>query len=186
MAVNPITEPLRSAGRRVYMRRAHALERGKVPPGARVLEILRAPDGCWLEMPKPGTDDQFDWVPQDTSERARFAVAMQASFPLRRSVRERPNKDETARPECRVVVLGATSAFQNWLFENDANFILNAFNWIEGRDYRVRVSHESPQARRVDINAPGVLSSVHFVAVWLMPLLCVALGLCTAWARRRR
>ncbi len=186
MAVTPITDVLRRAGRRVLLRRAHALERGNVPSGTRVLEILRAPEGCWLELPKAGTDDQFDWIPDDAAERARFAVAMQSSFPLRRAARQRADKDATVRPECRVVVLGATSVFQNWLFDNDKEFVLNAVNWLEGRDYRVRVSRESPQARRVDVNAPGVLSSVHLVAVVLLPLLCVALGLCTAWARRRR
>ena len=184
-ASNPITEPLRRAGWRVWLRRAHVLERGAVPPGGRVTELLRAPADSWHELPLPGTDDRFDWKPPEGAERARFAVAMQSSFPPRRSAPDR-RADPTMRPESRVVVVGATSAFQNQLFLTNRDFVLNACNWLESREYRVMVSRTSPQARRIDVQAPGVLSRVHPVAVVLLPLACALLGLLTAWLRWRR
>jgi ABC-type uncharacterized transport system involved in gliding motility auxiliary subunit len=172
----------------VLLWRSHVLERGVVPPGGRVLDLLRAPEESWYELPQPGTEDQFDWQPPADAERARFSVAMQATFPIfpRRTARDHNAGDATTRPECRVVVVGTDAAFVNARLADNRDFVLNAFNWLEGREYRVKVSRVSPQARRIDVTAPGVLSRVHLVAVILLPLTCALLGLLTAWLRRRR
>jgi hypothetical protein len=185
-ASHPITETLRRADRRVYLLRSKVLERGTTPPGGILLELLRSPDESWHELPRPDTEDSYDWRPSDDAQRGRFTVAMQSVFALRRPPSPQAVGDGTTRPQSRVVVVGTKWAFVNAFVPDNRDFLLNTFNWLEGREYRVKVSRVDPQARRLDLAKPGVLSRVHTVAVILLPLSCALLGLLTAWARKRR
>jgi hypothetical protein len=183
-AQNPITESLRRARRRVFLSRAHALDRGEPMRGGYVLDLLRAPDDSWLELPDP-TSGRFDWAPGENEPTARFTVAMQASFAPPQPVPEEKRKSDV-RPECRLIVLGTADACANYMFPSNRDFVLNAFNWLADRDYHVRISPTNPQTRRIDLKEPGALARVNFIAVVLLPATCLALGLFTAWKRRRR
>ncbi|MBL8857396.1 MAG: Gldg family protein [Planctomycetes bacterium] len=187
-ALNPITEPLRRSGRRVLMRGAHVLERaesdGATPVSVR--DLLRSPEDSWHELPLPGTEDRFDWKPENDSERGRFLVALQASFSPRAKPPERANDDGRSRPESRIVVIGSKDSFQNYLLPSNRDFILNCFNWAGSREYRVKVSKTNPEARRIDVKSEGSLARVTWIALFGLPLISAVLGIATVWRRNRR
>lgn len=187
-ALNPITEPLRNADLRVILRGAHVLERSQAPARtpASLRDLLRAGEDAWYEVPLPGTEDTYDWKPDETSERARFQVAVQVSFSPRREALKRPGDTEGARPEARVVVVGAVDAFSNYLMPSNRDFVLNAFNWAASREYRVKVSRSNPEARRIDVKSEGALSRMTWIAILGLPIACALLGIATVWRRNRR
>lgn len=187
-AMNPITEPLRRAGFRVLMRGAHIIERapaaGATPVAVR--DLLRAPEESWHELPLPGTDDRYDWQPESDTERGRFTIAAQVAFSPRVKPLERFTEDGRARPESRVVVIGSTDTFQNYLLPSNRDFLLNSFNWAASREYRVKVSKSNPEVSRIDMKSEGQLARVTWVAIWGLPLVCALLGIVTVWRRNRR
>lgn len=187
-ALNPITEPLRRAGRRVLLRGARVLERSEAPAATppSLRDLLRAGEDSWHELPLPGTDDVYDWKPDDASTRARFQVAVQCSYSPRRKALERPGEAEGTRPEARIVVVGSTDAFMNYLMPSNRDFVLNAFNWAASREYRVKVSRSNPETRRIDLKSEGALSRITWIAIFGLPLLCTIVGVVTVWRRNRR
>lgn len=185
-AQNPVTAPLRRANRRVILPLARVVQRTDPPPGGNPLWILRTDERAWRDLGAAADPASFDWTPGPAEPNARnetFNVAMQIVYPARAAVppeRTLPN----GRPETRVVCVGSTVAFSNQLFDFNRDFVLNVFNWTSAREYRVAVAAKSPQVRRVDLSQPGALARVNNVAVYLLPLLCLALGSFMAWKRR--
>jgi len=181
-AMNPVTEPLRKAGRRVVVPFARALSPlASRPPGAAVLPILRTDDLAWLDL---GTVDSCDWTPKAGEPQQVFVLGMQAVFPAPGPIP--PERlPPGARAEARVLCVGSSAAFSNQLVGENRDFLLNAFNWASAREHRVSVEIKSPQARRLEVQEAGVMSTVQAVCVYALPLLCLALGLFTAWRRRR-
>lgn len=184
-AQNPMTDSLRTAGRRVYFFGARALERGTPPQAARVLDLLRSSPESWLELPLPGSEDRYDYQPEPTSERARFTLAMQVVFPPARAVGPRTGTSDDARLEARVLAWGSVDALANHLFASNRDFAVNAFDWLASREYRVRVDSRDREARRLDLSKPEPIGRVHTVAVLLLPGLCLLAGFATWWRRRR-
>jgi len=184
-AKNPITDSLRTAGRRVYLWFSRALDRSPAPPAARVLELLRSAPESWLELPVAAGEESYDFEPDSASERGRFTLAMQSAFPPLRDVAPRASAHEAARPEARVLALGSVDALANQLFANNRDFAVNAFDWLASREYRVRVDSRDREARRLDLSRPEPIGRVHSVAVLLLPGLCLLAGFVTWWRRRR-
>ena len=178
---NPITTPLRTAGRRVYLRAPRALKRGTPPGGGAVIEVLRAPEGSWLDLESP--DRQHDWKRTAGEEEGRFVLAFQAALPALAPV-PAERRREGERPETRVFVVGASEAAANWMVPQNRDFLLLSFNWLAARDTRVALARRDPQARRLDLSDAEALSGIYFVGVWLAPLLCLAAGLALWWRRR--
>lgn len=178
---NPITTPLRTAGRRVYLRAPRALKRGTPPAGGAVIEVLRAPEGSWLDL--ESSDRQHDWQRTAGEEEARFVLAFQAALPALAPV-PAERRREGERPETRVFVLGAGEAAANWMVPQNRDFLLLSFNWLAARDTRVALARRDQQSRRLDLSDAEALSGIYFVGVWLAPLLCLAAGLALWWRRR--
>lgn len=183
-AQNPITESLRRAGRRVLVRQSRIVERGDVPPGGGVFDLLRSAPDSWHEMLDPDAG-AYAWRPDPSEETGRFPIAIQATYPPSQPVPE-IRRPSGVRPESRVVAVGAADLVENYLFPSNRDFVMNAFDWLAKREYRVHISRSNPEARRVDLTQPGVLTRVFVVAVVALPLTCLLLGFFTAWKRRRR
>lgn len=184
-AQNPATESLRRAGRRVYVPFTRKLARADTfPKGANLIPILRTDPDTWFDLADRTRKDAHDWTKNPAEETGPFAVAMQVIFPTSKPV---PSERAIAggRPETRVCAIGSSAAFTNWVGEPNRDFLLNVSNWISAREYRVHVEANSPEARRLEITQVGVLSRIQLLAVWLVPGLCLALGLLTAWRRSR-
>ncbi len=184
-AQNTITDPLRVAGRRVYLFAARALERGEPPPRGRVVDILRAPPEAWLEQPASPAEERYDFQPGEGAEYGRHSVAMQAAFPpLAGAAAPRQGAPSESR-EARVVALGSSDALANHLLPSNRDFLVNAFDWLVSREYRVRVETASAEARRLDLSTSAPIERVWLWTVLLLPGACLGLGLLTAWRRRR-
>jgi hypothetical protein len=184
-ALNQITDPLRLAGQRVYLFLSRAFDRAPAPRAARVLDLLRSAPDAWLEAPI-GDTERYDYVPDEGSVRARFSLAMQVAFPPLKGAGEVKQRDDPSRVECRVLALGSADALANHLVVANRDFLVNAFDWLASREYRVRVDSANRQARKLDLADPTPVGRVHTVAVLLLPGLCLVLGLATWWQRRRR
>lgn len=182
-AQNAVTEPLRRANRRVYLPFSRKIQRGPAPPGGAVIQILTTEPDDWFDLADASRGGTYDWTPSPSEERGPFAGALQAVFPARRPV-PKERAIPGGRPECRVLCVASAAAFTNTLLARNRDFLLNAFNWVSTREYRVSVRASSPQARRVEIGQGKALATIHLVAVVLVPGLCLLLGLFTAWKRR--
>lgn len=184
LAKHPVTEALRAANRRVVVVYSRALERGEPPPGARVLEVLRSPDGSWLDVQAPGRPGSFDWTPGPGEERRRHSLAMESIFSPRQIGPPSPEAAGT-RPEVRVLVVGASDAFANALFARNRDFLVALFERAVAREHRVQLSTQSRDARRLDLSDASALSRVNWIAFVILPGLCLVLGAFTAWKRAR-
>ena len=183
-AQHPITELLVRSGRRVAIHAAHALDVGRGYPGATVLPILRAAEGSWLDLPPAGSK-VGDWLQTPDESRRPFVVAAALNFPTQTSAGAPLSSGSDQRPSARVFVFGAAQSFVNAVFENDRDLFLNAFNWAAEREWRVSVSVKNVEPRRLDLQDAGKVGRTHLWIVIVLPLLSLALGLFTAWRRRR-
>jgi hypothetical protein len=184
MRVSPITDPLRRADRRVLLPFSFALERGDVPRGGTLLDLLVTLDDVWRDLPEPQNPTRFNLRFEPNEDRGPFTLAMQEVFPPSRPPRAAV-APAGARPESRLVCIGSADAFSNGAFDENRELLLNAFNWAASREFRVNVSHKNPQVRKLDINNGKALSIVNAVAVFLMPGACLVLGVWMAFKRRR-
>ena len=184
-AQNPITDPLRTADQRVMFFASRAFDRSPPPRAARVLDILRSGPESWIEAPIEGTD-RYDYSPDGDTARGRFALAMQVVFPPVRDQSAAVQAADSSRAESRVLAIGSADALANHLLTTNRDFVVNSFDWLASREYRVRVESNSRASRKLDLTDPVPVSRVHTVTVILLPGLCLALGLVTWWQRRRR
>jgi ABC-type uncharacterized transport system len=180
-----ITDPLRRADRRVVLPFTRSLERGEIPRGATLVDLLVTLDDTWRDLPDPKDPNRFNLLYESTEERGPFTLAMQEAFPPSRPPRGGDAPQTGARPECRIVCFGSSEAFSNRYFEENRDLLLNAFNWTAAREFRVNVSRKSHAARRLDVTKSNALSIVNAVAVFVIPGVCLVLGFWTAMRRRR-
>ena len=183
-AQNPVTDALRRAGRRAYLPYSRVLERSNPPPGGTVIQILSSEGEDWLDLVDPADPSKRDWIRNEGEPRGPFAVALQAVYPARGNV-PAARVTRGGRPEGRILCVGSSAAFSNQLVPTNRDLLLNAFNWASSREYRVSVGAKSPQVRRIEAGQGSALARIHFVAVFLLPGIFLALGLFTAWRRRR-
>lgn len=183
-AQNPITESLRRAGRRVLLRASRVLERGDVPAGAGVFDLLRSPPDAWHELLDPGAA-RYAWRRDEGEDSGRFVLALQATLPPARPVPE-SRRPSGVRPECRIVAVGSPDLVLNYLFPSNRDFVMNSFNWLADRNYRVRVSSANRETRRMDMGDSAAVTRVFLVSVVLLPLAALACGFGVAWKRRQR
>lgn len=182
-ATHPITEPLRRGDRRARTLVCRPLERGRPPQGGVLLELLASSEITWLDQASEEHPYDLVWQKED-EPRGPFALAMVSVFPPRPGERA-PKVVEGERPEARVVAFGTADFFRNDLLDTNRDLLLNTFNWAASREFRVTVSRRNPEARRLDLSDPEVVSRLQLVALWLVPGLFLALGALTFWSRRR-
>lgn len=184
-AQNPVTDPLRLAGIRVWLFAARAFDRGVAPRAARVLDLLRSDPESWIETPL--ANGAYDWRPDNDTERKRYTLAMQVVFPPELDPgAAAPPPGDPARAESRVLALGSVDALSNQLITDNKDFVSNAFDWLASREYRVRIATTSRETRKLDMSDAAPVARVHAVVVWLLPGLFLGLGCLTWWMRRRR
>ncbi len=182
LSAQALTDALRRADRRVVLPFPKSLEIGKPPTGGVVLPLLRTSEDCWRDM--PDVNDQPDWLPQSTESRGPFIVGIESKFSPLWPLPEGRALPEGARPECRVICLGAAEAFSNLAFDTNRDLLLSIFNHAAAREFRVNVVKRNVEERRIDLGSASALATVHWIAVIVIPGACLALGLFTAWKRR--
>lgn len=186
---HPLTDPLRRGDRRIALSVARALERGEAPRGGVLLDLFRSPDESWRDLAPGGNPLAHDWRPGPGEPLGPFVLGLATVFPAPRPAPEARASVAAARPESRpesrIVAIGAASAFANENFATNRDLLLNAFNWAAAREFRVGARAKDPVVRRIDVTSGRALPTVHLVSVFLLPGACLALGVWTAWRRRR-
>ncbi len=184
LARHPITEPLRQGGRRVRIALTRSFERGRPPTGGSLLDLLRADELCWEEV--PDARGNYNYMPDQGRERGGpFSVAMTSVFPPTEVGPAPPPGTNPLRPECRALALGSSDLFASAVFDSNRDFLLNAFNWAASREFRVSITPQARTVRRLDLGVDRTLFHLGLIAGWTLPLLCFALVVLT-WLRRRR
>ena len=113
-----------------------------------------------------------------TEERSRFALVMLAEI----SAGTRPG--EPGLRKGHVLGFASSSFALNGLHEYNRDFLLNAFNWLSEREYRVRVAPLQRGVAVLDLQRGRALPVLTY-GLWLfLPGCCVAIGAFLAWRRR--
>ena len=185
-ASHPVTEPLFDLG---YALRgvplARALARGSAPDGAAVEPLVRAVGQVWRDL--PSERGLYDWRHEASRERpGPFTIVQACEFPPTGLVGAPAPADGVAeRPRARVVVFGSPDLLANGAVEGARDLVLNTFNWLAARDWRLNVRPRDPDRRRLDLENTTALASVQRIAFLGLPGLVALVGAVVAVRRRR-
>jgi hypothetical protein len=173
-AQHPVTAPLVERGRKVRFVYGRSFDRGEGPAGSILLDLASSPNGAWRDL--PGEDGTLDFVYEPSRETSeRFRLAMATTFPALR---------EGGR-EARVVGVASPYLPSSSVFGTNRDFLLNAFNWLAARDFRVGVSSRDPERSVLDLERGRALSVVFHTSLWGLPGVFGLLGAVTFLRRRR-
>jgi hypothetical protein len=177
-----ITETLRRYHRTVWFVRSRPLERTNRSPEVVAVELARSPADSWIDL--PDAEGRHDWTPDRSIETVGRASALAIAVSMPAPDAPPPAPSEAPR-DARVVALGTPEVLVNATFETNADFALNAFNWLAARDWRVSIATRADEPRILEVRTGSNLASVQRIAVVLLPAVCATLGLVLAWRRRR-
>lgn len=185
-ASHPVTETLQRLGFHLQNVPApRALARGSAPEGAAVEPLVRAVGQVWRDL--PNARGQYDWKHDSARERAGpFTIVQASDFPPPALVTVAPPEGGVAeRPRARVVAFGSPDALANGALVHSRDLVLNCFNWLAARDWRLNVRPRDPDRRRIDLESTTALSTVKNVAFLGLPGLFALIGVVVAVRRRR-
>ncbi|MEZ5980360.1 MAG: GldG family protein [Planctomycetota bacterium] len=167
---HPVTEPLREFGRTLRFRGSQTFDRGEVPRDGTSVDLVRSSGSAWRDIYELGG------VPDHRREPGREEVGRQTLG----VALEWPGTERKAR----VVALGTTLALTKDL-EHDRDLVVNAFDWLTDRDYRVRVAPKDPFEARIEKRTSALAAAV-VRSAWLgVPGACALVGLVLVFLRRR-
>lgn len=175
-ASHPLTEPLRRRGRTVTFVRSAALGRGEPEGGWTIQALVSSSRDSWLDLPDASGAQDLLFDPARERRGAR-GLCLISEGP---SAVQAPG-EELRR--ARVLGVGAADLFADELFDYNRDFLLNAFNWLAERDYRVGVAPRDPGISLLEIGRGPAARRLGW-AVWALPVLCMAIGLFVAVRRR--
>lgn len=186
-ARHPASEPLQRLGYLLRgFPRARAFGRGRVPEGATLESLVQSTGETWRDL--PDARGQYDWRFQSPRERAGpFSLVQACEFPPPRlaTVALPPQDGVAERPRSRVLAFGSPDALGNQALAASRDLVLNAFNWLAARDWRLNVRPRDPDRRRIDLESTTALSRVKDVAFLGLPGAFALIGIAVALRRRR-
>ncbi len=169
-----LTEPLRRRGRRVQFVQTQAFRRGE--PGG-LIDLVTSSKDSWRDLPL--LDRRYDYaLDPRVEERGRQRLCMLAELSS-----GTPLEDGTMK-KGRVLGVASAGFFSDGLFPVNKDFLLNAFNWMASREYRVRVSPLERGESRLDLARSSALPVLSYALYLGLPGLFMAIGLVIAWKRR--
>ncbi len=185
-ATHEVTESLVERHRKLRFAYARAFDYGGPPEGGLLLELVSSPAESWLDLPDSNFD--LDFVLDNNREATgRFRLAMLSTFPVQ------PLPGETAAPldadglarEARVIGVSSPFFLANSTFTTNRDFILNAFNWLAERDFRVGVASRDPERSLIDLKQGNDFALLFHSSLWGLPAIFGLLGFATFLRRRR-
>lgn len=187
-ARHEVTESLRRLGAQLpNVAASRAFSKGTTPTAGRLDALVVAPPDTWCDL--PDARGKHDWRFDAERERPRgpIVLAMALEFPPRGvDAGERGEDGEPLeRKVARVVAFGSAEAMGNGPFQFTRDFLLNSFNWLTERDWRLNVRPRDPDRRRIDLVNTNALAVINRVATLGLPALVALLGIVVAWRRRR-
>jgi hypothetical protein len=175
---HPITESLWRARVVLPISGSRAFRRGKTGSDTVLLDLLRSPAESWLDL--PDAQGRHDWRRDATLEDGSggFVLAFAATFGA-------PAEVGSTSRQGRLVVFGSAESMSSALLDYTRDFLLNAFNWLAEREYRVAVRPRKRKLRQIDLKSTPAHARIYRVAALGLPGLCALLGAWLAWRRRR-
>lgn len=177
MARHSLVEPFRAAGRTFVMHMAHPVRVLAQPQGGLSAPLFTSEVASWV-------DTDLDFTPQEGVERmgSKFDLAIASQFP--------PAEAEEAgaleeNPQARIVLVGGAYAFTNSIYQHNADFLRNLYNWALDREYRISMSPRDPDLRLWPQGRLENLPSFNQIAWGWLPGLCLLLGILFAVLRAR-
>jgi hypothetical protein len=187
LAMHPMLQPFRAAGRGFMLIRSHQLRVSRHPDGGIAQVAAWAPyhpnSPIWLDAPP--LDLTFD----DRTETVLGAQGGQAG--VLATVQLPPSTPVPtplaleAEAETRLVVLGSTTAMMNSAERYNVDIWRAAFNWATDRDHRVTVSPRDPDLRFLPQDDPEAVVGVVRLAQYWLPLGALCIGIAVAFMRSR-
>jgi len=166
-ASHPLTEPLRRRGRRVQFRSTPAFE---FEADKGVLPLVQTPPEAWRDLfdARGQLDYRCNVAAGEGRERMRLAAA--------RDLRATKDTATGAVRQGRVVGVASALFFANLDFNANRDFILNAFNWLAEREYRMAVTPLDRSTSFLDLER-GNAKPVLVYSLWLgLPALSALIG----------
>jgi hypothetical protein len=176
---HPVTESLWRAKRRLALPSCRAFARGRAGPvDATFSELVRAPRNAWIDRAE--ASGLHAWIPDASAEDfgpAPVSVAVSYAAPGAPAVGDQ-------RPAARIVAFGSADALTDKLFAQNGDFVLNAFNWLAARDWRLSIPPRVDERVRVDVAHTPALAWFNRLALAGLPSVCALFGL-VLFLRRR-
>jgi hypothetical protein len=177
----PLTEPLRLHGRRVQFTFSPAFESGGfATETGTVLPVVSSPVDSWrdlLETTPAGPKYDFRFNPAKGERRDRHTLVALKQL---RSVKAANGRVTQGR------VLGVASAFffDNQSLDVNRDFVLNAFNWLAEREYRLAVSPLRKSQSHLDFERSSAKPILTYALFLGLPGLCAGIALAVFLRRR--
>lgn len=171
-STHPITKPIWAASRKVPVVRSVWFERGAVPPGGSLQDILvQRKKEAWND--RRDVNGRYDYVIEMGAERfGPFSLAMASELPL-------------GEQEARAIGIGSGVMAANQIFgESTRDFLLNGFNWLAERDFNVRVGFRADKRTQIDVLRGTEILWIRRFAWYGLPGALLAVALLLAWRRR--
>lgn len=170
---HPLTEPLRMRGRRVQFTLTPSFEGGFQTESGVVLPLITTPGEAWRDL-EP-YDFRFNPAKGEKRDRQTLVTTKQL-----RSVK---GADGSVK-QGRILALASAYFFDNDSLDVNRDFVLNAFNWMAERDYRLSVRPLEKSESFLDFERSSAKPVLTY-SLWLgLPGLCALLGI-AVFVRRR-
>lgn len=172
-AGDPLTEPLRMRGRRMQFLFSASFEGGYQSDSGLVLPLVTSAPDSWRDL-EP-YDFRFNPAKGEQRERQTLVTQMQ--------LRAAKAEDGSVR-QGRVLAVASAYFFGNDSFDVNRDFVLNAFNWMASREYRISVRPLEKSLSFLDFGRSSVKPVLTY-SLWLgLPGLCALIG-AAVFTRRR-
>ncbi|HIE09431.1 MAG TPA: hypothetical protein EYP65_06230 [Armatimonadetes bacterium] len=175
-----ITRPLtRARGVALFFPTCRSLEKEESPPsGVTVDSLLETTDQAWGE-----TNPREPRLDEGVDHKGPLTLALAVEKELE-SEGKKKGKEKTKK-RARIVVVGDADFACNQFFRGtyNADFFMNAINWLAEEEELVSIRPKEPERRELtmDIKARRLMV---LVTLFILPGLCVALGVVVWWRRR--
>ena len=178
-----IVQPFMDTDRSFVVSRSHGVR------------VLRQPEkGTGMSMPlfsSAGSISWLDTVPLNYSHDPEIEAIRSYDLVVvsEYGIAEQETTEFGAeKSRSRIVILGSADLLLTALLEttggqgSSRDLALNMFNWLASREWRVNISPKDPDLRLL---AKDQVPALNRVVVWLIPGICLILGLLVAFFRSR-
>lgn len=177
MTAHPVVDPIRGDRRTFLVSGAKPLRVTRQPKAGVSSPLFTSQLQAWVDaFPMNLQPD-----PLEAAGR-KFALAVASDF--RPEGAQIPAALEQ-EPRARIVTLGSSWIFTNYLFDSTRDLLRNAYNWALDREYRLSISPHNPDLRLIPEDRLSALPRINQFAWGWLPGICLAAGVITALARSR-
>jgi hypothetical protein len=181
---HPLTDLMRRSGLRLALAYSASFERGAVPGGGRILDLVRASPEAWLDLRDPATGaHDFALDPSGAERVGPATLVALVERPLRP---EDGGGDGAGAPrELRLLAAGSTAFLLDQNFAKNRAFVRAAFNWMAERDERVDVAPRGEDTTAIDVARGRELGLLSYTLWLILPAASILAGVLVGWRRRR-